>query len=97
MEEYIVKVYENGRVDWLNKKGQPHRNGGLPAVEFGKHQEYWVNGRLHRDVGPAIILESGNVQYWKNGKEITKGEFENYNNKVIEIDGKKYKLVMVGK
>jgi hypothetical protein len=30
------------------------------------------NGKLHREDGPAVIWSNGTVEYWKNGKQVTK-------------------------
>jgi len=71
-------------------------------------EEYWLNGKLHNPNGIAYKswYENGNIwieQYWLNGKYLTKEKFDNRNNsscsvsvsvsgKIVEIDGKKYKL-----
>ena len=45
-----------------------HRDGGRPAIvrENGS-QEWWVNGQLHRENGPAVELADGQKQYYLNG------------------------------
>ena len=84
-QEYIEEYYDNG-----NKKCE----------------KYKLNGKLHRENGIAYKswYENGNIwieQYWLNGKYLTKEKFDNRNNsscsvsvsgKIVEIDGKKYKL-----
>ena len=43
--------------------------GRLPAVECDDaHLEFYKDGQLHRDDGPAVISDYGKVkEYWKNG------------------------------
>jgi len=41
---------DDGWQQWTNKKGQPHRDGGLPAVIHGDgKKEYWKNGKQLKD------------------------------------------------
>jgi hypothetical protein len=62
----ILKI---GTEKWY-KNGFKHRGNNLPAVEtFGGKNEWWVNGRLHRDDGPAVIGTDA-IQWWTNGKFI---------------------------
>ncbi len=42
-------------------------------VEFPSGTKFWFkNGKLHREDGPAIIRDDGNVEYWIDDKPITK-------------------------
>ena len=79
-QEYIIDYYDNGNIS---------------------REEYLLNGESHRENGIAfkIWFENGNILeegYYINGKRLTKEEFNNRNKtcngKIIEIDGKKYKL-----
>ena len=59
--------------------------------------KYWyLNDNLHREDGPAIEFASGDKYWYLNGKELTEAEFnariKSCDGKVVEIDGKKYKL-----
>ena len=119
MIEYIVKVWPNGDKEWyLNGKyhredgparelangskmwylnGDIHREDG-PAVDNADGVKLWyLNGKCHREDGPAIESTSGHKQWWLNAKQLTEKEHQyqtsRCTNKVIEIDGKKYKLV----
>jgi hypothetical protein len=118
--EYTVKVYDNGKSWWVNGKlhredgpaiecsngdkewwvnGKRHREDG-PAVEYSDgYKSWWLNGELHREDGPAIEYADG-IKYWYlNDKRLTEEEFNqkinSYEGKVIEVDGKKYKLIEV--
>jgi antitoxin component YwqK of YwqJK toxin-antitoxin module len=71
------------------------------------HEEYWIDGELHNTNGPAYRYwdKNGKLthdEYWVNGEQLTKEQFKNrkndcVENKVVEIDGKKYKLVNIDK
>ena len=65
MNEYTVKVYDDGDKLWY-KNGKLHREDG-PAVERNGTKEWWVNGKLHREDGPALELNS-TKEWWVNGK-----------------------------
>ena len=99
MIEYTVKVHNNGIKCWyLN--GNLHREDG-PAVEYGNGDRYWyIDGKYHREDGPACEYINGGKFWYINGKKLTEEEFNNRNKascngKVIEVDGKKYKLTEV--
>ncbi len=95
MIEYTVKV-DNELTRWyLN--GQLHRAEG-PAKEWlDGSKEWYVKGNLHRADGPAVEYASGYKYWYLDGKSLTEKEFNNQTNscegRIVEIDGKKYKLV----
>jgi len=87
---------------WLNN--ERHREDG-PAVEFfDGEKEWWFNGERHREDGPAIEYSDGRKLWYLNGgcyseknfhaeiarRKATKATCEG---KIVEIEGKKYKLV----
>jgi hypothetical protein len=68
MQEYIVKVYNDGEVCWFNEKGQIHREDG-PAREYlNGPKEWYKNGQLHRKDGPAVEYPDGYKVWYKNEK-----------------------------
>ena len=78
--------------------GQRHREDG-PAIEYASGDKYWfINGQRHREDGPAIEYASGDKYWYLNGEELTEAEFNtrikqsSCDGKVVEIDGKKYRL-----
>ena len=98
MKEYKVKVYSDSTV-WYNLKDQLHREDG-PAVNHENcYKAYSINDKLHREDGPAVEYANGSKYYYIDGKELTEDEFNNINksceNKIIEIEGVKYKLSKV--
>jgi hypothetical protein len=62
-------------------------------------QTWWLNGKCHREDGPAYIDSNGTQEWYLNGIKLTEDEFNNRKNscdgKIVEIDGKKYKLTSI--
>ena len=65
---------------------------------------FWrVNGKLHRENGPAIEYASGSKEWWIEGKQLTESEFlaatdakkpsAGCEGKIVTVDGKRYRLV----
>jgi hypothetical protein len=86
----------DGDKEWyLN--GKRHREDG-PAIECANGDKAWyLNGQCHREDGPAVEWASGDKYWYLNGQELTEAEFNtrtkpSCEGKVVEIDGKKYKL-----
>ncbi len=82
---------------WWYLNGKCHREDG-PAIEHPSGSKYWfLNGKYHREDGPALEYADGYKAWYLNGKQLTEREHQaqtqGCTNKVIEIDGKKYKLV----
>ncbi len=76
MKTYKVFVDDYNNVSWHNEAGECHREDG-PAVEDANGNKYW----------------------YLNGKRLTEAEFNkrmqkksSCEGKVVEIEGKKYKL-----
>ena len=97
--EYKVKVYTNGTKQWyLN--GKFHREDG-PAIECADGTKHWyLNGKVHREDGPAFEGANGVKLWYLNGKLLTEKQFNKKmkkpcENKVVEIDGIKYKLTVM--
>lgn len=65
--------YPNNNVDYYRcehyRNGIRHRDGNLPAVYDERGLSvYFVNGVLHREVGPAVTLQDGSMYWCINGK-----------------------------
>ena len=61
---------------------------------------YWyLNCELHREDGPAIEEADGYKAWFLNGNRLSEEEFNQRKDscvgKVVEIDGKKYKLQLI--
>jgi hypothetical protein len=97
-KEYKIRVYADGSKWWyLNYK--LHREDG-PAIEYANGNKWWyLNGKQHREDGPAVEWINGTKFWYLNGEKLTEQEFlaktATCHGKVVEIDGKKYKLIKV--
>ena len=90
----------NGTKEWyLN--GKRHRKDG-PAIEYADgYKAWWVNGKCHRVDGPAVEYANGTKEWWLNGIQYSEADWKkeiaklniSCNGKIVEIDGKKYKLI----
>jgi hypothetical protein len=84
--------------------GKLHREDG-PAIEYADGTKQWlVNDELHRLDGPAIELSGGGKAWYIAGKSYTEKQFnkkvkqlqnKSCEGKIVEIEGKKYKLTSV--
>jgi hypothetical protein len=96
--------WSNGTKSWF-VDGKRHREDG-PAIECANGPKHWyVNGKRHRKDGPAIEWADGTKEWYVDGKLLTREQFLAHTKrklkqascagKVVEVDGKKYKLVEV--
>ena len=68
-----------------------------------KGTKRWYNeqGQLHNEHGPAVEWADGTKWWYLNGEYFTEAQFNartkqsTCDGKVVEIDGKKYKLTLV--
>ena len=63
-------------------------------------KKWYLNGKLHREHGPAIERVDGYKEWVLKGERLTEEEFNQRMNKpcsgkVVEVEGVKYKLVEV--
>ncbi|MDE1834271.1 MAG: hypothetical protein KGH64_02950 [Candidatus Micrarchaeota archaeon] len=87
-----MECANGGKVWYLN--GQRHRADG-PAIEYASgHKAWYLNGQCHRTDGPAVELANGGKVWYLNGQQVTEAEVmkNSCNGKIVEIEGKKYKL-----
>jgi hypothetical protein len=97
MKTYKVTIDDYGTTQWYNEQGQLHRENG-PAIELANGTKVWyLNDKRHREDGPAIECADGTKFWYLNGERLTESEFNartrpTCDGKVVEIDGKKYKL-----
>ena len=64
-------IYSNGSYEW-RYEGEFHRIGGPAYVDIGGTEWWFINGKQHREDGPAVLYKdsrfgSGNT-YWNVGK-----------------------------
>lgn len=96
-------IRSDGRKEWW-QDGKWHRIGG-PAIEYSNGEKHWYqNGQLHREDGPAIEWADGYKRWYLFGTEVHEQDVKDYVakkaqptvcDKVIEINGQKFKLVKV--
>ena len=84
---------------WWYFNNQLHREGG-PAIERANGtKEWYLNNKCHREDGPAIEWADGDKSWYLNDRPLTEAEFnartKSCDGRVVEIDGKKYKLQAV--
>jgi len=70
-------------------------------VKVTENSTTWFNleGKLHREDGPAVEYTNGYKSYYIKGRNLTEEEFNNRTKtcegKIVEIEGVKYKLSKV--
>lgn len=63
---------------WYRLNGQPHC-ADAPAVSLISGYEAWyINGKLHREDGPAIIWPDGRRECWLDGIDVTPENYHQY-------------------
>jgi len=56
------------RWEWINSRGQFHREDG-PAVEWDDGTKIWYkNSNIHREDGPAVEYDNGDKVWYQNGR-----------------------------
>lgn len=92
-------IYSDGSFSYY-VNGDLHREDGPAMFIFlSGFKGYYQHGVCHREDGPAKTWPTGDKEYWIKGTHISLQEFLAYrsscNGKIVEIDGKKYKLTEV--
>ena len=72
LDKYVVK----GTVYYYKKNTIILHNPYGPAVVEKSYTAYYINGKLHRLDGPAIIWCNDIQEYWIDSVRLTKEEFE---------------------
>ena len=68
-DKYETHITSNGS-NFYYKNGKSHRDDDLPAIEFfNGNKEWYIEGRLHRIDGPALIWKN-KIKWFYEGKEI---------------------------
>ena len=44
-------------------------------IDLEGNKEWWINGKRHRDDGPAIEYANGDKEWWLNDKKCTEDDF----------------------
>ena len=105
MKIYTVKVDEFGTKRWYFNDKLHCEHG--PAAEYANGtKEWYLDDKPHRTGGPAVESADGTKFWFLNGVEYTEANWRKQlnkhkapksscNNKVVEVDGVKYKLVKI--
>jgi len=98
MKPVYIKINELGNKFYYADKEMTilHREDG-PAVECADgYKAWWINNKRHREDGPAVEY-CGHKEWYLNGFNFTEKEWRTKLciGKVIEVDGKKYKLTAI--
>lgn len=98
MKTYTVEINEHDTKRWYFDDKLHCEHG--PAVEYADgSKEWWLNGKRNRTDGPAAEFADGSKYWYLNGERLTEAEFLKrtkpncMEDKFVEIDGVKYKLV----
>ena len=72
-----VCIWYDNNISWYDSDGKSHRDGDMPAfITYYGYMAYRKHGKRHREFGPAVIWKDGSVEYWLDGIEYTKEEFD---------------------
>ena len=104
MKPVYIMINEYGDKFYFSDKKMTrlHRENG-PAMEYANGSKaWWINNNRHRLDGPAVECADGYKAWWVNGERLSEKKFNRRMNpksscagKVIEVDGKKYKLTAI--
>jgi hypothetical protein len=73
----------NDRVEYYNSEGFLHRENDLPArIYENGTKSWWINGKRHRENGPAVIDAYGQMWWFLNDVKI---EEKNYEDELIKL------------
>jgi hypothetical protein len=62
----ILSIDRHGSIRWY-RDYKLNRDLDFPsAIWTSGHREWYKNGKLHRENGPAVIYEDSETEYWLN-------------------------------
>lgn len=94
---YLYEIYSNDKEEVKEIK---HNKNYPSIIEYHNNKiykiEYWVHGKLHRELGPCIIyLDKKHSiikeEWYKNGMELDKNEIDS----IKKIIDRKLKMIKV--
>jgi hypothetical protein len=80
-------IEENDTKRWILPNGVLHREDGL-GYETSDYKAFYINGKWHRENGPAIEYYNGGKEWWINDIQYTEQEYK------IEMRSRKLKLLL---
>jgi hypothetical protein len=73
-----AEINSTGTLHWW-KNGDWHRDGDKPAKIYARGGvEWWKNGKRHRVLGPAVIGDNNDFQWWFKGEEMPVNSQDEY-------------------
>ncbi len=79
-DNFTGRAEDRHGIKWWYKNGKIHRDDGPAYKSIFSGLELWYkNGVYHRTDGPAFIHSDGDVEYFINGKLVTKEAQELFN------------------
>ena len=95
--KYRIEIDSFGVRRSYNAAGMLHHENAPAVVWPGGTKEWYQTGLRHRTDGPAVEWSGGYKEYWVDGSYYYESEFNakflnNLNGKIVEIDGKQYRL-----
>jgi len=71
--------FDDGDIIYYKKDAFMYHNPyGAAYIGINGYKEYWLEGKLNRLDGPAIIWPTGEEFYYINHKELNKEEFKKH-------------------
>jgi len=58
---------------------------GTHVISTPAYKAYYLNGKLHREDGPALTWVTGDKEYWLHGKQVTLADMPNLTLETIAI------------
>ena len=71
-----------------------HNPYGPAHTSKNGYKAYWIEGKIHRIDGPAVIYSDFEEQYWINHEQLSKEEFELHPERLKFLD-KEYLLCLI--
>jgi hypothetical protein len=82
-EDGPAVIYEDESKKYWYKNGKMHKEDGPAVIYKDESKKFWYKkGKMHREDGPAVEWANGDKEWYLEGIQYTKKEF---NNKIKEL------------
>lgn len=71
-----MRVRRLNRIEYYNEKSQLHRIDGPARIWNNGDESWWINGKRHREDGPAIQYIKGGSHYYFDDVEYSFEEWK---------------------
>ena len=87
--------FDDGDIIYYKKDAFMYHNPyGAAYIGINGYKEYWLEGKLNRLDGPAIIWCNDIQEYWIDSVKLTKEEFEKHPER-LKFLGKEYLTCLI--